>query len=295
MKKEFKFEPGKPACPVSCKYCFITEHDTRREVWNQNPIAGINRACTYVNVPPWISEDKETQERFEKFPWEVLKGDIVGFTAITDPFWPKLDKWLRIFLEKSSAVAKIVTCVSKWPLNQEQFELISKYPNFLLIVTITGNDSIEKVSAKQHLDTLRTAKEMGVKALPIIHPYISGVSDLSFLEELRDIGYDKISVKGLRYCHARMSNWMPKESQKFYINKEDEEVLPEDGWRQKIKDAGFSLLSPKEWYIQESADKEPKLELKEAEILVDKVLDLANVTTSSDREAVREAAIRRRL
>jgi len=294
--KNFHFRPGKPACPVSCQYCFITEHDTRREVWNTNPIAGINKACTYINVPPWIGEDKATADRFENLPWEILKGDHVGFTAITDPFWPRLERWLRIFLEKVSPVAKIVTCVSKWPLSRKQMELVAQYPNFFLVVGITGNQPpIESVSVRKHLETLTLAREYGVRALPISHPYIAGVSDLSFLSELRDLGYDEISVKGLRYCHARMSSWMPKSSQQYYIGKEDEEILPEDGWREKIYEAGFSLLSPKQWYLREGMKFEPHLSKEDAGRLVGRVLELANVTSSSSSEAVRKAAIERRL
>ncbi len=294
--KNFSFQPGKPACPVSCKYCFITEHDTRRGVWNRNPVAGINKACTYINVPPWIGEDRKTRLRFESFPWEILKGDHVGFTAITDPFWPQLDKWLRIFLEKVSPVAKIVTCVSKWPLSRAQMEMVAQYSNFFLVVGITGNHPpIEKISVQQHLGTLALAREYGVRALPISHPYIAGVSDLSFLSELRAMGYSEISVKGLRYCHARMSSWMPESSQQYYIGREDEEVLPEDGWREKIAEAGFSLLSPKQWYLREGMNFEPHLPCEEAEVLVERVLELANITSSSSNEAVREAAIRRRL
>lgn len=292
----FKFSAGKPACPVSCQYCFITEHDTRREVWNTNPIAGINKACTYINVPPWIGEDETTRERFENFPWEVLKGDHVGFTAITDPFWPRIDRWLQLFLEKVSPVAKVVTCVSKWPLSREQMEMVSQYPNFFLVVGITGNHfPVEKVTVRQHLETLALAKEYGVRALPISHPYIAGVSDLSFLSELRDLGYNEISVKGLRYCHFRMSSWMPESSQQYYVGREDEEVLPEDGWREEVFETWFSLLSPKQWYLREGMDFEPHLPREEAKKLVDRVLKLANVTSSSSNEAVREAAIQRRL
>lgn len=292
----FGFSAGKPACPVACKYCFITEHDTRRAVWNNNPIAGINKACTYINVPPWIGEDAAAQERFQNFPWEILKGDFVGFTAITDPFWPQIDKWLKIFLEKVSPLAKLVTCVTKWPLSRVQMEMIAQYHNFFLVVGITGNHlPIEQVSVRKHLETLALAKKYGVRALPICHPYIAGVSDLSFLSELRNLGYDEISVKGLRYCHARMSSWMPESSQQYYIDREDEEVLPEDGWREKIADAGFSLLSPKEWYLREGISIKPHLQRPNAKKLVDKVMQLANVTSSSSADAVREAAIKRRL
>ena len=120
MQRIKLFEAGVPACPVACKYCFITEHDQRRAVWNANPVAGINKACTFINVTPWIDDDPAEQERFNAFPWEVLRGDFVGFTAITDPLWPKIDKYLRIWLEKASAQGKLVTCVTKWPVSRKQ-------------------------------------------------------------------------------------------------------------------------------------------------------------------------------
>lgn len=44
----FKFVAGKPVCPVACQYCFITEHDKRRERWNQKHLMDINKACTYL-------------------------------------------------------------------------------------------------------------------------------------------------------------------------------------------------------------------------------------------------------
>jgi DNA repair photolyase len=291
-----KFEAGKPACPVACKYCFVTEHNTRREVWNKNPVAGVNKACTYINVPPWIGEDKETERRFFSFPWEVLEGDFVGFTAITDPFWPKIEKYLRHFLEQVSPRAKLITLVSKWPASRRQMARLAQYPNLFLVVGITGNHPpIERVPVQQHLETLALAKEYGVRALPIAHPYIAGVSDLGFLPELQRLGYDEISVKGLRYCDAQMRSWMPESSRQYYIGRENEEVFPDDGWREKVADAGFSLLSPREWYLREGSELESHLPRKKAEELVDKVFQLANVTSSSPSEAVKQAAINRRL
>ena len=226
----FQFRAGQPACPVGCRYCFITEHDQRRETWNQNPVAGINKACTYVNVPPWINQDSAAQERFGAFPWHVLEGDFVGFTAITDPLWPELDEWLWHWLEQVAPIAKIVTCVSKWPVSRRQMERLAEVSNLFLVIGITGNRSpIERVSVDKHLATLALAKELGVRALPICHPYIAGVSDLSFLPALRDIGYTEVSVKGLRYCDANMAEWMPDASRAHYVGRETEEVLPEDG------------------------------------------------------------------
>jgi DNA repair photolyase len=296
MSTSFHFEAGKPACPVACKYCFVTEHDSRREVWNANPLAGVNKACTYINVPPWIEEDTEAESRFFSFPWEVLRGDFVGFTAITDPLWPKLGKYLECFLGQVSPLAKAVTCVSKWPISREQMGRLAQYSNLYLVVGITGNEPpIESVSVRKHLETLALAREYGVHAIPIVHPYIAGISDLGFLPELAQLGYREISVKGLRYCDAQMRSWMPEESRRLYIGREDEEVLPEDGWREKVEEEGLKLLSPKDWYLREALGNEPHLPQHEAEALVKRVFELANVTSSASATAVFEAAVRRRL
>lgn len=293
---EFKFEAGKPACPVACRYCFITEHDTRRETWNRNPLVGLNKATTFVNVAPWITDSPRDEERFYAFPWEILAGDFVGFTAITDPLWPKLERYLEHFIERVSPLAKVVTCVTKWPVTRETMKRLARVPNFMMVVAITGNHPpIEKVSVRKHLETLALAKELGVPALPISHPYIAGVSDLSFLPELKSMGYDEFDVKGFRYCDAQMRSWMPEASRRHYVGREDEEVLPEDGWRERVADAGFSLLSPRQWYLREGLSNGPHLSRPEAENLVGKVMELANIVSSASNTDVVEAAIRRRL
>lgn len=291
-----RFEAGQPACPVACKYCFITEHDARRELWNTNPIAGVNRASTFINVTPWIADSREEQERFFRFPFEILEGDFVGFTAVTDPFWPKLDRFLWHFLETVSPIAKLVTCVTKWPIKRKVMRRLARIENFCLIVGITGNrPPVEKVTVHQHLDTLRLAKEEGVRALPISHPYIAELSDLSFLPELSKLGYNEFDVKGLRYCDTQMASWIPERSRRHYLGRETEEVLPEDGWRKLVTDSGFSLLSPRQWYLREGLLRSPHLLREDAVARVEKVLEIANVVSSADRNAVYEAAIERRL
>lgn len=290
------FEAGKPACPVACKYCFITEHDTRRESWNRQPRMGLNKACSFVNVTPWIDSDPEEQTALRAFPWDILTGDTVGFTAVTDPLWPALDRWLWHWLENASRVAKLTTCVSKWPASREVLTRLATYPNFRLVVTITGLEApIERVSVRKHLETLRACKEIGLPALPIIHPYIAGLSDLSFLPELARMGYSEIDVKGFRYCDAQMRSWMPEHSRRWYAGREDEEVLPEDGWRQLVEDAGFSMLSPRRWYQREATGLEPRLSLEEAQQQVRQVCRLANVVTSATAGEVVAAAVQRRL
>lgn len=289
-----KFIAGQPACPVACRYCFITEHETRRELWNQNPIAGLNKACTFVNVTPWIHENPAEQALFKNFPWELLAGDFVGFTAITDPFWPLIEKYLWEWLERASEVAKITTCVTKWPISKEVMKKLARYPNFFLVLGVTGNWSIEKVPLGKHLRTIEYAHEYGVKVLPISHPYIAGMSDLSFLPELKRRGCDYFDVKGLRYCAKNMASWMPETPRGYYKGREDEEVLPEDGWREKVSDSGLALLSPREWYMKEGFSLEPHLDRITAENMVQEVFKLANVV-SSDQDNVKESAILRRL
>jgi DNA repair photolyase len=290
-----QFTSSVPACPVACKYCFITEHDTRREVWNKNPVAGINKACTFINVTPWIDTDPVERERFSNFPWEVLEGDFVGFTAITDPFFPKIEHYLWEWVERATSVAKLTTCVTKWPINRRVMKRLSRIPNFFLVVGITGNEGLERVSTRKHLETLALAKELGVRALPISHPYIAGVSNLDFLPALKRLGYDHFDVKGLRYCEARMGRWMPEISKPFYQGHEEEEILPEDGWRQRVADAGLDLLSPREWYLGEGLALSPHLSRAKAVKLVERVFELANVVSSDSNEKVFNAAVERRL
>ena len=288
------FVAGQPACPVACKYCFITEHETRRELWNQNPIAGVNKACTFVNVTPWINENPTEQARFKNFPWQLLTADFVGFTAITDPFWPLIEKYLWEWLDRASEVAKLTTCVTKWPISKEVMKRLAQYPNFFLVLGVTGNWAIEKVSLEKHLRTIDYAHECGVRILPISHPYIAGVSDLSFLPEIKRRGCNHFDVKGLRYCAQNMESWMPETSRVYYQGREDQEVLPEDGWRQKISDAGLTLLSPREWYMREGLHFGPHLKRTDAEAMVEEIFALANIV-SSDRDNVKESAISRRL
>lgn len=85
-----------------------------------------------------------------------------------------------------SPLAKIVTCVTKWPIERETMVRLSRVPNFMMVVAITGNHPpVEKIPVRKHLETLALAKELGVQALPISHPYIAGLSNLSFLPELK--------------------------------------------------------------------------------------------------------------
>jgi hypothetical protein len=292
----FQFQAGKPACPIACKYCHVTELDADRTAKWSSGLIGINKACTFINVPPWINEDPTAQANFDNIPYELLSGDWVGWTAVTDGLMPSLRKYFWQWVERSSRVAKLITVVSKWPINRQLMKELATIDNLYLVITITGNPSpIELVDTRVHLRTLALAAEYGVKTLPMCHPYIAGVSDLSFLTELANLGYQSISVKGLRYNPTTMSNWMPTASRLLYDNSSQKEVLPDDGWREKVVDSGLSLLSPQHWYRDSAINLYPKLDLEQASSQVTTLLNYCQIASSSSSHSVIDAVVKRKM
>jgi len=281
-------------CPVGCEYCVITKVESRRSLWNERTLLGINKAVTILNPPPDL-RNEDAKREFYEFPPELLRGDFVGFNAISDPFWPRFKNELEWFLEKVAPEAKAVTCVTKWSPSVRLLDRLAEIPNFRLIVSITGLDGLERTKTVQRLALLDAAKQRGIKAFPIIHPYIAGMSDLSFLPHLKELGYDEVDVKGLRYSHDTMSSWMPSEGRVLYEGTNESEVLPEDGWREKVENAGIKLSGLKSWYRRDFESLTPHLSREEAEGLVSQILERANVTSSDTDQAVLDEAIKRRM
>lgn len=293
---DFRFEPGRPACPVGCRYCYVTEVNGMREAWNKKPRLAMTDAATFVLVSPAIPTSPAEQEAFRTLPWHILRGDIVGFSIETDPLWPLLHEYLWEWLARTRDLAKIVTCISKWPVHRDVLARLAEVPNFRLLVGITGNQAVEKVSTAKHLETLALAKQLGLKALPICHPYITGMSDLGFLPQLRDLGYGQFSIRGLRYCHDQMADWMPADSRRHYEGHEDQDVLPEDGWRDLVQAAGLQLVTLKDWFLAEAAEHPgPSLLQPEAEQLVEEAMGMAFLVSDLPAAVIKAAAIQRRL
>lgn len=280
------------ACPVGCRYCVITEVGYRANAWQQKFLIGLNKAVTILN-PPLHREDKGALAAFYNFPLKLLEGDRVGFNAITDPFWPKYRPELDWFLEQVAPIAKAVACVTKFPVPEDVIRRLAEIPHFQLNVSITGLETIERTTTKSRLRTLALAREYGVSAFPTIHPYIAGMTDLSFLPELKAVGYDSVDVKGLRY-DSSMDSWMLEASKQFYKGTEGTESLPEDGWRKRLLDAGLGLQSLRQWSAQ-NACTTPQLSLEDAECRVRSLLEYANITSSDNDDVVIAAAIERRL
>jgi DNA repair photolyase len=288
------FQEGQHGCPIGCQYCVITEVDSRRDAWNESTILGINKAVTILNPPPNLGNEQAVEE-FYNFPVELLRGDMVGFNGISDPFWPKYRKELEWFLANVPQEAKLVTCVTKWNIPDKILDRLAEIPNFRLIVSMTGLDQLERTSTQRRLDVLRRAKEKGVPAFPIVHPYIPGMSDLSFLPELKAMGYDDIDIKGLRYNPNTMNAWMPTTTQAYFADSNENEVLVDDGWSELVALSGLQQMSLKRWYRRDFDMLTPRLTHEEAIEMVSKIVSRANITSSDTDEAVFQAAIERRL
>ena len=280
------------ACPVACRYCVITQVGYRAEAWQERFLIGVNKAVTILN-PPHNKNDADALASFYNFPLKLLEGDRVGFNAISDPFWPKYTAELEWFLQNVAPIAKAVACVTKFPVSEAMMHRLAEIPHFQLNVSITGLEGIEATTTKSRLRTLALAREYGVKSFATIHPYIAGMSDLSFLRELSAIGYESVDVKGLRYDRS-MAEWMPEASRKFYDGTVGQEVLPEDGWREKVADAGLKIQSLRKW-SEANARSTPKLNMEVAKERVAILLTFANITSSDTNDAVIRAAVKRRL
>ena len=294
-----QFKNGQ-VCTGSCAYCAVTEvKSNRANEWKKRFesnefVISINKPTTIFNPPPlYLLDSEEANEAFYKFPLELFKSDFVGFCAISDPMLPYYRDHLNWFLDNVPQVAKVVSMITKFPIDRKLMEKLASVPNFQLFVSTTGLDNIEATTTRSRLKTLALAKEYGVRALPVVHPYISGMTNLSFLTNLKKIGYDEVSLKGLRY-DSSMKYWMPSNVSKLYEGTEGKETLIEDGYKDTVNSYGVEIISLKDWAL-ENALTDRGIGIEEATELTDKLLAFANITSSDSNDAVREAAIKRRL
>ena len=188
MKAEY--EKGQ-VCTGKCAYCAITEVSNRNTEWNKRFknggfVISINKPTTIFNPPPlWLLGDEEAKKAFYEFDLNLFKSDFVGFCAISDPMLPQYKEYLQYFLQNVAPIAKVVSLITKFPIKRDVMKQLAKIENFQLYVSTTGLDSIEATTTSSRLKTLALAKEYGVKALPVVHPYISKMTDLAFLSDLK--------------------------------------------------------------------------------------------------------------
>lgn len=288
MPKEIS--PDAALCPVNCRYCAVSKVSIRRSLWNERTLLGLNKAVTFVNPNPL--KEGGLQNELHDFEFSLLQSDVVCFNAISDPFWARWQEEFRFFLEAVRPYARLITCVTKLPPSAEQWELIGGTPNFRLVVTVTGLNEIERVTTARRVRIIEKALACGVRVFPLIHPYIAGMSNLSFLSDLASLGIKYVDVKGLRYSDETMSSWINPASRSYYLNSQESEVLVEDGWRTQLDRAGLALMPLKEWYRIDMPA--PSVNETQAEELVDRLVPMCNICSSDTVEAVRKSAIARR-
>jgi len=287
-------------CTGGCKYCAITEVFNRANEWEKlfeahNGVIGINKSTTIFNPPPlYMLDNKASQKSFYDFPVKLFKNDFVGFCAISDPMLPQYRDYLNYFLDTIPKVAKVVSFVTKFPIGKKLMKRLAEIPNFQLFISTTGLDSIEVTTTASRVKTLALAKEYGVKALPVIHPYISGMTNLSFVKDMVEIGYIEMSLKGLRYDKS-MSEWMPKKVSELYEGTDGSETLISDNHENIISGYGGELISLREWSIANAVEPEGSISFYESKKMVEELLLYANVTSSDTNNSVKETAIKRRL
>lgn len=219
---------GQPACPINCQYCSVTEVDYRRDSINENiPWITVNKAVTALNVP-MIYADIDDPSCYWGDP-DYFRGDILSFQALSDPFWPVHKRSLNVFLQKYQETARLLTAVTKWPLSNVQLDGLTGIENFVLVVSMTGAESIEEISTKRQLELIESALSRQIPVIPLIHPYIRGVSDLGFLPSLKALGINEVVVKGLR--PEKSMKWLG-EHYDYYMQYIGQEHLASDALEQ---------------------------------------------------------------
>lgn len=216
---------SKLLCPVGCKYCMASRITIRSKHWVDNSKKiGMNKSCVFFNRLPSDPPLKDMN-----LPFNLLHGEYLGFQGITDCMWDVYYedlKWLVNHLEDFGVRKLVLT--TKMPISNKHLELFSHNPRILVVYSLTGLDTLENTTTEERLHSINLLRENGVDVLPIIHPYIHGYSNLSFLEDLKRMGIKHISWKGFRYnptTMAELEKYIPSRILDKYAGHDENEVL----------------------------------------------------------------------
>lgn len=280
-------------CPVKCKYCMVTHIDSRREKWEEKHRFGINKTVMFINK---LEGDPPIKDLL--LDDSLFAGEYVGFEGITDCFNPIYKEDLEYMIEysKKSKMKKLVL-VTKWNISKDRLRKLQNNNKILLVVTVTGLDILEEIKTSERIRVIKDALDLNINVLPIIHPYIHKLSDISFVGELARMGIREIPVKGLRYNHEHMGYWaeeyMDKEVLEIYKNNQEDEILVGEDYIQEI----FNKYNIKNCSFREYVHRDNGISgvsYEEAKKAVDTIFKEC-VVSSSDSENVYEYAIKRRM
>lgn len=273
-------------CPVQCKYCMVTQIDSRREQWEVKPTYGINKTLFFINSKP--------SSMLPTIPTRWLDYEYVGYQGTSDPFWSVHEYGLHEICELSvSTRMRSLVLVTKMEEAASALSWLKQYKKVKLVVSITGLDLLERTTTASRIKTIQKAKELEIPVLPLIHPYIHGVSNLGFLKTLAKEGVEYVSLKGFRYNHRLMSAWsqgiIPAVILEEYKKANEEEILLGDA-QYKIAEAGLKIVELRNWVHMPGRG----MNKQESIDIVRDILENC-VISSSDKSNVFDAAVNRRI
>ena len=188
-------------CPVDCKYCLLSKIEKRRAGWDNSKRIGVNNTNVFIGrLPGDPPIDKMG------FDFSILENDFVGF-GIVDCFWDKFRDDLKFMLDNlDNFKIKRLVLISKIPVDDELVSLL-KDKRVLVVYSMTGLDKytgLENTTTADRFLSMEKLVKAGIDTFPLIHPFIMGVSDVSFLSNLRSIGINDFGFKGFRYNKETM-------------------------------------------------------------------------------------------
>lgn len=189
-------------CPVDCKYCLLSKIEKRRAGWDNGKRIGVNNTNVFLGrLPGDPPIDKMG------FDFSILENDFVGF-GIVDCFWDKFRDDLKFMLDNlDNFKIKRLVLISKIPVDNELISLL-KDKRVLVVYSMTGLDKytgLENTTTADRFSSMEKLVKARIDTFPLIHPFIMGVSDVSFLSNLRNIGITDFGFKGFRYNKETMS------------------------------------------------------------------------------------------
>lgn len=281
-------------CPVKCKYCMASKIDCRSTYWNNGSRIGINKSCVFINRLP---DDPPLSEM--SFDWELFEGDYLGFQGITDCFWVKYFddlKWLINKVENSKIRKLVLT--SKIPINQKQLDILKQTKKILVVYSLTGLDLLENTKTIDRIKSMVKLKEAGIDTFGVIHPYIHNYSDLSFLKELSNNGFEFVSYKGFRYNPNNMSElkkYVPLDILNQYKHDEDEILIGKNYLDEQLSKYNLKYIELRK-YIRKNNNIFIEMDKEEVIRQTDKLLSISTISSSEkDYQILRDDIINRRL
>lgn len=280
-------ENKKPVCPIACKYCMAQKIDSREKEWSSGKRIGMNKTCVFINRLPFDVALSKMD-----LPWSLLEGDVVGFQGITDCMWEVYREdlfWLIDNIDRMK-IKKLLLC-TKFVIPTEVIIFIKQkglVSRIAFIVSVTGLDKLERTTTASRMDSIIQLKREGFDVLPAVHPYIHGVSDLSFFETLSKAGITEITWKGFRYNPQNMvelKKYIPEEILKQYESENEEEILVGEKFiAQQASIHGLSYVDMKAF--AKRGDNPYVLSEEKAEELLNQLATQVVFSTSSKKEEV---------